>query len=65
MPEHLVLDHLASGKLVELELEFDPTPREGLTIYVAHLRDHSFGPAGNWLIQRLRQHLDHTESACP
>lgn len=56
MPDHLVRDHVKTGRLVELEMEFDPTPSEGLPIYVAHLRDRAFGPAGKWLMQRLLQH---------
>jgi len=36
MPDHLVSELLASGKLVTLHIEHDPTPREGLTIYAAH-----------------------------
>lgn len=55
MPEHLVKEHLAAGRLVQLEISDDPTPPEGLTIYAAHRRDRSLGPAGRWLLGDLRR----------
>ncbi len=57
MPGHLVSAHVAQGRLVGLDIENDPTPREGLTIYAAHRRDRALGPAGRWLLDRLRQRL--------
>jgi len=57
MPEHLVATPLAEAKLVLLQIEDDPTPGEGLTIYAAHRRDVALGPAGRWLLERLRQRL--------
>ena len=57
MPEHLVAKPLTEAKLVPLRIEDDPTPREGLTIYAAHRRDVALGPAGRWLLERLRQRL--------
>jgi DNA-binding transcriptional LysR family regulator len=57
MPEHLVATPIAEGRLVPLEMENDTTPGEGLTIYAAHRRDHALGPAGRWLLDRLRQRL--------
>lgn len=57
MPGHLVAAFIAEAKLVALRIEDDPTPGEGLTIYAAHRRDHALGPAGHWLLNRLRQRL--------
>jgi len=57
MPEHLVAAPIADGRLIAIEIEDDPTPKEGLVIYAAHRRDHVLGPAGRWLLDRLRQRL--------
>lgn len=57
MPEHLVAGPIASGSLVALQIDDDPTPREGLTIYAAHKRSHTLGHAGRWLLDDLRQRL--------
>ena len=57
MPDHLVAAPLADARLVALEIENDPTPAEGLTIYAAHRRDRVLGPAGRWLLDGLRQRL--------
>lgn len=57
MPEHLVTDAIADGRLVWLDVEDDPTPQEGLPIYAAHRRDRQLGTAGRWLLDNLRQRL--------
>jgi DNA-binding transcriptional LysR family regulator len=57
MPEHLVAGPIASGQLVSLQVEDDPTPGEGLTIYAAHRRDRVLGVAGRWLLDELRRRL--------
>lgn len=57
MPGHLVAAPVAEAKLVTLRIEDDPTPGEGLIIYAAHRRDRALGPAGRWLLDRLRQRL--------
>ena len=57
MPVHLVDKLIAAGTLQTLALAEDPTPQEGLTIYAAHKRSHPMGPAGNWLLNDLRQRL--------
>lgn len=54
MPEHLVADAVAKGQLLRFQIENDPTPREGLTIYAAHRRDRVLGPVGRWLLDELR-----------
>lgn len=57
MPDHLVTDLIAAGRLVPLAIEEDPTPPSGLTIHAAHRRDRALGPAGRWLLDALRQRL--------
>ncbi len=57
MPEHLIAVPIAEAKLVTIRIDDDPTPREGLTIYAAHRRDLTLGPAGRWVLDRLRQRL--------
>lgn len=57
MPEHLVAELLQAGRLAALEIQDDPTPRDGLTIYAAHPRNRVLGPAGRWLLDDLRRRL--------
>jgi DNA-binding transcriptional LysR family regulator len=57
MPEHLVAEPLADGRLKALAVLDDPTPQEGLTIHAAHLRNRALGPAGRWLLEELRRRL--------
>jgi len=58
MPERLVAAPVADGRLIAIEIEDDPTPKEGLVSYAAHRRDHMLGPAGRWLLATLRQPLE-------
>ncbi len=57
MPDHLVAAPVAEARLVALRIEDDPTPGDGLIIYAAHRRDCALGPAGRWLLDRLRHRL--------
>jgi DNA-binding transcriptional LysR family regulator len=57
MPEHIVAEQIAAKKLVRLRIEDDPAPRDALTIYAAHRRDHLLGPAGRWLLKTLQTRL--------
>jgi DNA-binding transcriptional LysR family regulator len=57
MPEHLVAAPIAAGELVALKIVDDPAPRDALTIYAAHRRDHVLGPAGRWLLDTLQHRL--------
>jgi len=57
MPGHLVSEPIAAGQLARIEIENDPTPRDGLTIYAAHRRDHAPGVAGRWLLDELKRRL--------
>ena len=56
MPEHLITQLLADGRLVRLELA-DDGAREDLTIYAAHMRDRPLGPSGRWLLNDLKLRL--------
>lgn len=60
MPEHLVATPVLEGKLIPLPIEDDPNLGDGLVIYAAHRRDRALGPAGRWLLDRLRQRLTTT-----
>ncbi len=53
MPEHLISQPLADGRLLRLEIA-DDGAREDLTIYAAHMRDRPLGPAGRWLLNDLK-----------
>lgn len=57
MPEHMISSALASGELKAIEIQNDPTPTEGLTIYAAHQRDRVLGQAGRWLLDDLKKRL--------
>ena len=57
MPEHIVAEQIAAKKLVRLRIEDDPAPRDALTIYAAHRRNHLLGPAGQWLLKTLQTRL--------
>jgi DNA-binding transcriptional LysR family regulator len=65
MPEHLVADAIAEGRLVWLDVEDDPTPQDGLQIYAAHRRDRLLGTAGRWLLDELQQRLVSASTLCP
>ena len=56
MPEHLISQPLAEGRLLRLEIS-DDGAREDLTIYAAHMRDRPLGPAGSWLLDDLKLRL--------
>jgi len=56
MPEHLISQPLAEGRLLRLEMA-DDGAREDLTIYAAHMRDRPLGPAGRWLLNDLKLRL--------
>src|ERR1700685_2398332 len=55
MPVHAVKQDLAEGRLVKLSIE--DLPDEGLILAMAavYLTGQRSGPAGRWLIERLRQ----------
>lgn len=57
MPEHLIADAVRAGQLKVFKVQDDPTPREGLMIYAAHLRHRALGPAGRWLLDDLKRRL--------
>ena len=57
MPDHMIAEAVAAGRLVELEFNNDTSPADGLVIYAAHRRDHVPGPAARALLNAVRQHL--------
>jgi DNA-binding transcriptional LysR family regulator len=58
MPPYLVAQHIAAGRLKELDLSGDgPARTETLPIYAAHRRNRALGRAGNWLLDDLRRRL--------
>lgn len=58
MPEHLIEEHLASGRLIPLELTDDLSgPQGSITIYAAHMRERVLGRAGRWLLEDLTTRL--------
>jgi DNA-binding transcriptional LysR family regulator len=61
MPWHLVQPELEAGTLVEIQLEEAPASGFMMPMYAAHRADTPPGPAGRWLIERLRD----TASQCP
>lgn len=59
MPAWMVEADIAAGKLVELEVEAAAWPGGNLvTAYALHRRDTPPGPAGRWLINRMREHAE-------
>jgi DNA-binding transcriptional LysR family regulator len=55
MPAHMVADHIAAGRLKNLEIaNQDET---ALPIYVVHERGRGPGQAGRWLIADLRERM--------
>jgi DNA-binding transcriptional LysR family regulator len=57
MPDHVVAQPIAEGRLVPLRIWDDPTPAEGITIYTAQLRHSVLGRGGRWLLDDLRTRL--------
>jgi len=63
MPTHMIADHLATGRLVELPL-VDPTMTlKQISIYAVYMRANPPGLAGRWLIEDLAQRLGASPSA--
>jgi DNA-binding transcriptional LysR family regulator len=61
MPWDRVEDDLAAGRLVELTMRDAPTGGFMMPMYAAHRADTPPGPAGRWLIERLKD----TAERCP
>lgn len=60
MPEHLVRDHLATGKLTRIEIDEPSIVPGQFMIYVVHERNNPLGVAARWL---LNDFVDHSPSA--
>ncbi|MGV8843106.1 MAG: LysR family transcriptional regulator [Pseudomonas sp.] len=58
MPEHLIVDHIAAGRLVPLKLALELTRSPSIvTIYAAHMENRQLGVAGRWLLDDLTTRL--------
>ncbi|WP_324733453.1 LysR family transcriptional regulator [Pseudomonas paeninsulae] len=58
MPEHLIVDHIAAGRLVPLKLALELTSSPSIvTIYAAHMENRQLGVAGRWLLDDLTTRL--------
>jgi DNA-binding transcriptional LysR family regulator len=58
MPPYLVEQHIAAGRLKELNISGDgPSPTNTLPIYAAHMRNRALGRAGSWLLDDLQRRL--------
>lgn len=58
MPLPMIAADLAAGRLVELQVESGLRPQgDLLTMYALHRHDALPGPAGRWLIERLRDRV--------
>src|SRR5216684_4050393 len=55
MPLHMVEADLASGALVELQVEDDPPKGHVIPMSAVYLTDTPLGPAGRWFIDRLKE----------
>lgn len=55
MPKSVVVDDIAAGRLVELELDrWEGSARmPGFPLVIAHQNDRALGPAGRWLIEQF------------
>ncbi|MET3615957.1 DNA-binding transcriptional LysR family regulator [Rhizobium aquaticum] len=55
MPYHLVVDHLAQGRLVRLEIEDTGVLPGLLPLFTMHRRDMPLGKAARWLLADLQE----------
>ena len=55
MPHHMILDHLAEGRLVKLDIDDVGILPGLLPLYSAHRRDMPLGRAAQWLLADLQR----------
>jgi DNA-binding transcriptional LysR family regulator len=55
MPLHMVEADLASGALVEIQVEDDPPEGRAVVMSAVYLTESPMGPAGRWFIDRLKE----------
>jgi hypothetical protein len=55
MPLHMVEADLASGALVEIQVEDDPPEGHAIAMSAVYLANSPLGPAGRWFIDRLKE----------
>jgi DNA-binding transcriptional LysR family regulator len=65
VPAHLAADDLAAGRLVELTLASRAPELMRADLFAVHRTDVSLGPAGRWLIERLRHAMPAGEPSMP
>ena len=63
MPLHTVQQDLQDQKLVKLRIEDMPEQRLSLPMFAVYLSEQPPGPAGRWLIERLKQCPSHRRPA--
>ncbi|MFH2163702.1 hypothetical protein ABK668_10815 [Enterobacter hormaechei] len=54
MPQPMVEEDLAAGKLVTLNVPMHHDVGPGFSMQVVHLEEHPPGPAGRWFVNRLK-----------
>lgn len=54
MPRHMVAADLAEGRLVRLAIDGLPAEGDAAPLLVFHHHDRPLGPAGQWLLRRIR-----------
>ncbi|MES2128021.1 MAG: LysR family transcriptional regulator [Pseudomonadota bacterium] len=54
MPLHMVQQDLLNGDLVQIELEVQGNVGPGFSMLAIHRKDQPPGPAGRWLVERLK-----------
>jgi len=63
MPEHMVAEHIAAGRLKRLDLKENNGRPVSLPIHVVHERGRPPGRAGRWLLEDLRRRLPDSRDA--
>jgi DNA-binding transcriptional LysR family regulator len=53
LPEHMLRDDLASGRLVAIQPEAWGRDEHTLVLSLIHRPETTFGPAHRWLIERI------------
>jgi DNA-binding transcriptional LysR family regulator len=55
MPLHMVEADLASGELVEIQVEDDPPEGHAVVMSAVYLTNSPLGPAGRWFVDRIKE----------
>lgn len=54
MPEYLVKEHLATGRLIRMDVRDANLVLDSIGLFAIHSRDQMPGPAARWLLSRLQ-----------